>query len=209
MGHALSRRRIELSDINQVAVDALQQRALELIAERKTLRRRLLETSARDAQVERDIHGCIAGARALEQELKLPPNVLANPAIQAHLNALITSRNAIITALPHLKQEYGLEDGDLDESPEDTELSPEMPRIGEIILDRLNIAGAEGSKAAEIRRFIFNTYDADIHEKTVGMTLYRLQKDGVVRRDGRLWFLASAEAENPGADTPGPVETQT
>jgi len=208
VGQLLLNGEARLTDSNKIAIEALERRALDLIAERKGLRRRMLEDAARDAEIERDIFGCVSGARALEGEIALPPNAMANPGLQQQLNAFTTGRNAIAQVLPQLKKEYGLEVQANDDEEADAELAPEMPRIGEIILDRLKVAGSDGSKAAEIKRFILNTYEADIHEKTVGMTLYRLQKDGAVRRDGHVWFLASPEAENPGADTPGPAVSQ-
>jgi hypothetical protein len=81
--------------------------------------------------------------------------------------------------------------------------------IREISLDRLVAAGGSGTKAAAIREFYERTYGKPIHEKTVGMTLYRLQNDGLVRRDGHTWFLAppKAEMENPGGETPGPINS--
>lgn len=45
-----------------------------------------------------------------------------------------------------------------------------------------------------------------LHEKTIGMSLYRLSKEGLVRREGRKdWFYVppEGEASNPGGDTPG------
>jgi hypothetical protein len=46
-----------------------------------------------------------------------------------------------------------------------------------------------------------------IHEKTVGMTLYRMSKDGLVTRDGHTWFITQppkcSNVVNPGGDTPG------
>ena len=88
---------------------------------------------------------------------------------------------------------------------QDTKVSPApaRPAIRDIVLDRLKAAGAKGDGATAIRQFIERVYDDKIHEKTVGMTLYRLAQDGLVRREGRTWFLAQ-EAGSPGADTPGP-----
>ena len=52
------------------------------------------------------------------------------------------------------------------------------------------------------------TYRGEIHEKTVGMTLYRLLQDKLVRREGHTWFLVPqpiAETKNPGGETPGQI----
>ncbi len=95
------------------------------------------------------------------------------------------------------------------EAPSPTKLVPPVrPPIRDIVLDRLKAAGTKGDRATPIRKFIERVYGGNIHEKTVGMTLYRLAKDGLVRRHGRTWFLAE-NAGSPGADTPGPEASQT
>ncbi len=47
-----------------------------------------------------------------------------------------------------------------------------------------------------------------LHEKTVGMTLYRLSQEGLMRRLGRDWFFVppSGGAGNPGGEAPGPED---
>jgi len=46
-----------------------------------------------------------------------------------------------------------------------------------------------------------------VHEKTVGMTLYRLSKDGMLRRDGWDWFFVPEDERRPaapqGEESPG------
>ena len=83
------------------------------------------------------------------------------------------------------------------------------PPIRELVLERTKGLSPNGLKAAEIREFIEKTYpnSGKLHEKTVGMTLYRLLQDGLVRREGHTWFFAppKAEAKNPGVAAPGPV----
>lgn len=88
---------------------------------------------------------------------------------------------------------------------------PPMPRIKDIILEYLQMAHdleLGGVKAAEIRAHIENKYATTIHEKTVGMTLYRLLKDGKVRRQGHTWFFVpqTEETKNPGVEAPGLFE---
>jgi hypothetical protein len=82
---------------------------------------------------------------------------------------------------------------------------PPAGKIKDLVIMKLREAGPEGMKAADIRKFIENAEGRQVHEKTVGMTLYRLSTEGIVRRDGRTWFLVSpaGDAENPGAGTPG------
>ncbi len=84
---------------------------------------------------------------------------------------------------------------------------PPMPTISKIATERLREAGELGTKAAAIREFILRTYGRHVHEKTVGMSLYRLsqQSPPVARREGHTWFFVppSADAKNPGADDAG------
>lgn len=58
-------------------------------------------------------------------------------------------------------------------------------------------------KAAEIREKIESEYRTKFHEKTAGMSLYRLSKEGLVRREGKdLWFFVPEDQrnkENPGS----------
>jgi len=62
------------------------------------------------------------------------------------------------------------------------------PTVKDLVLERLSQAGSMGSKAAGIREYIKRAYYIDTHEKTVGMTLYRLSQAGLVRREGHRWF---------------------
>ena len=89
--------------------------------------------------------------------------------------------------------------------PSPSAQSTERPPIREIALSRLALAGEKGALAADIRDFIKSNYPGDIHYKTVGMTLYRLLKDGLITRQGHTWFALpqSAEKANPGGETPG------
>jgi hypothetical protein len=86
---------------------------------------------------------------------------------------------------------------------------PPRPTVREVALVRLREAGGKGAKAADIREYFERTYGEVVHEKTVGMTLYRLLKARLVRRDGHTWFFgpSNAETKNPGGETPGLIET--
>lgn len=87
---------------------------------------------------------------------------------------------------------------------------PKMPKMRDIALDRLREAGSVGQKASVIQKYIENTYSVKIHDKTVGMTLYRLSKENLVHRDGQVWFFGSQNErsedspESPSASAPGP-----
>ncbi|MGY3486109.1 hypothetical protein ACVW1C_003992 [Bradyrhizobium sp. USDA 4011] len=88
------------------------------------------------------------------------------------------------------------------------ETEEEPPKVKETILERLRLAAPNGLKAAELRQYYENAFSAKLHEKTIGMTLYRLSKDELVRRDGRVWFYVPPEGEtkNPGGGTPGLID---
>lgn len=69
------------------------------------------------------------------------------------------------------------------------------PRIKDVVLQQLEVAGPVGTKAKFIRSYIEQTLNTAIHEKTVGMYLYRLLKDGKARREGVRWFFVPSKAE--------------
>jgi hypothetical protein len=68
------------------------------------------------------------------------------------------------------------------------------PPIRQIIYKQLHSTGKKGMRASELRGYIEENYAGAIHEKTVGMTLYRMMKDGLVRREGHRWFLDARNA---------------
>lgn len=58
--------------------------------------------------------------------------------------------------------------------------------VRDIVLRKLTEAGTEGVTVAKLRGEC-----GDLHEKTIGMTLYRLKLDGICKRvGGRLWVIA-------------------
>lgn len=79
------------------------------------------------------------------------------------------------------------EDNDHEYEPLDGEDESPPSKIREIVLERLRAAGAQGTKVGEIKKYI-ETQGIEMHDKTVGMTLYRLSKESLARRDGRVWF---------------------
>lgn len=89
-----------------------------------------------------------------------------------------------------------------------------IPKIRDIVLDQLQLAGDSGQKASSIQQYIEATYHVQLHGKTVGMTLYRLSAEKRVHRKGQVWFFGPQDGyalpvnpKNPGAVTPGPVNS--
>jgi hypothetical protein len=78
--------------------------------------------------------------------------------------------------------------------------------IRELVLRRLK-GSPEGLKASQLREYIEALRKTRLHEKTIGMTLYRLSQDGRARRDGRTWFYVepAGEAKNPGTVNAGAI----
>jgi len=117
---------------------------------------------------------------------------------------------ALLAAKGNEDQQDDDSDSDDDTSAEENyeeldKTEQEIPHnIKQIVLARLSAAGASGTKIAPIKEFI-SKLGVEMHDKTVGMTLYRLSKDGLARRDGRTWFYVAPkeETENPGAGGAG------
>ncbi|TPJ30937.1 hypothetical protein [Mesorhizobium sp. B2-7-2] len=71
----------------------------------------------------------------------------------------------------------------------------EAPKIKDVVIERLRQSGEQGARLSEIKEFV-TAQGIPMHEKTVGMTLYRLSKDGLTRRAGRTWYyIPPAETE--------------
>ena len=69
----------------------------------------------------------------------------------------------------------------------------DTPKISQIIIEYLRaLPAGQGANVAQIKKHLADAFQIETHEKTPGMTLYRLSKDGLVRRDGRLWFANEA-----------------
>jgi len=62
----------------------------------------------------------------------------------------------------------------------------------QIILMALERAYPNGLRASELRKVVERELGREVHYKTPGMTLYRLQEQEIVRRDGYDWSLAEA-----------------
>jgi hypothetical protein len=79
------------------------------------------------------------------------------------------------------------------------------PLVREIIMSALEAAYPKGLRAKQLKAIIEQRLGREIHYKTPGMTLYRLETSQDVRREGYDWFLANPPARFvPGHDEPHP-----
>jgi hypothetical protein len=103
----------------------------------------------------------------------------------------------------------GAEPGGLLEQMGDNELTREEPKekpaaalaqrpvaVRDAILRHLRAVGNRGTNVGAIKRHLADAYAITVHEKTPGMTLYRLLKDGLARREGRTWYATDEVGEN-------------
>jgi hypothetical protein len=180
---------------------------------------RLWQTNAQlqqqKAQLESQIAQTAAGLVNTETALKVFGFDVSQDGVWAHLNELFGREIQTFMAQENAQAEFERQQFDAavqsfndllaTDSPNK---KPPMPTIREIALMRLREAGNEGARAKTIREYVQSTYGVEIHEKTVGMTLYRLLKEGLVRREGHVWFFVphGAETKTPGVSAPGVFE---
>lgn len=88
--------------------------------------------------------------------------------------------------------------------PSPPPISASSMSIRDEVLERARLAYPAAVKATALRAEL-EKHRGALHEKTIGMTLYRLSRDGLVERDGRNWFFVPPEqrTKNPGGETPG------
>jgi hypothetical protein len=141
-------------------------------------------------RVDRAIADCRAAARVLG--LDLPADRSAWEATQSMFSGSETDPEPLKRAAREAI-ESGLKGF---EDPVYGALSDMLPKpsVRDFIIAQLKQASAEGAKAGQLRDMYESSFGKAVHDKTVGMALYRLQKDGVVRRRGHVWFIAKPTA---------------
>ena len=72
------------------------------------------------------------------------------------------------------------------------------PSFKEAAIEFLQKVYPRGLKATHIRALAQSHYGIGAHEKTAGMTLYRLKKEGLVRRNGLYWYSLAPERHPAG-----------
>jgi hypothetical protein len=196
---------------NQIAVEIMARRDA-LLEERKQLRKQRAGIDARDFAIDRDLADCVAAARLFGVKLEIPKDDYRWASAVSSLKDLRQSLNKQLHQIPMVE----LFQNQLEATPEQNretsveKQSASMPPIKEIVISQLREAGSKGTKAAAITRYILKTYGRKIHGKTTGMTLYRLSKDGLAHRKGNVWYFGpeNSGTENPGAATPGPINSE-
>ena len=170
----------------------------QLVVMRERLFQLTAATAARTKRIDGLLMDCAAAGRVFGARIDLPnwDNVLAMPGHQY---------------IPSLDAELQLEIGRIClnlnwKSPEQAfdRFNNDMISLNDIlatldewvrsrpatlrVLERLEAAGPNGSKAAAIRAYAKGNFQRDFTVKAVGMTLNRLAKEGRARREGRVWF---------------------
>lgn len=186
-------------------IQALLDERDDILLNRLETRKQIRELEQADLKMAQRLSDIRAAGRVFNQAI----------AVAVTQNDLV-SMEALKAAMAKLRQDRPWEPGHSkplsdDEKKEilanklDKEDDAATPRIKDRVLEHLKAVSPRGAKAADIRRRLKDAYGIDTHDKTVGMTLYRLSREGIVGRDGHIWFFhpPKAEGKNPGGDTPG------
>jgi hypothetical protein len=185
------------------AIAAILAKRDELLAERARIHDQQEKLSARDREIDRDLADCRAAGRVFGVKVELPVEQKDDgPAWRVMLPGLASDDQFTAVDLFRKARSAAAAEPTKPLKIEGKPAKLPMPRVRDIVLDRLKAAGQKGSKATPIQAYIESTYSTKIHDKTVGMTLYRLARDGLVRRDGHTWFIVP-ETVNPGGSAPG------
>lgn len=223
------------SDLQKAAAERIFARRDLLLRERSSLRDQQLKISNRDREIERELAECQAASKFFGIVFDLLEN---DPEITELRDRIRTYRSRAedyrmrgnaAEAMSWLRRASDFEerlraisDQKLAEMgqqsfaiapPEagpEAQLPAKQAKVKDIVLNRLREIAPNGDRSLPLRRYLEQVHSLHVHEKTVGMTLYRLSQEGLVHRQGQTWFYGPqaeqslpAEAENPGAGTPG------
>jgi len=188
---------------NAAAIAEIENVRDQLVVMRERLFQLSAATAARTKKVEGLLIDCGRAARLFGAPIGLPDwnNVLGTPGRQsAHsLDKELREEMQRVTNTIN----WNSPEQPLDRTNNDQRLLIEILRtldawvrsrptpkrtLRQIVLERLEEAGAKGSKAAVIRDYAKANLQCDFSIKAVGMTLNRLAKEGRARRAGRVWF---------------------
>ena len=118
---------------------------------------------------------------------------------QGYDRAVAIARNKDAPLLEAIRDDGDEPEVSVEDDPNDR-ATRHVPRTKDAILEYLQGVGDTGGGVREIRRYLADAHGITVHEKTPGMTLYRLLKDGFVTRQGRIWFVAKTPETKGGKD---------
>lgn len=226
------------SAVREAAEAEITKRRSALLRERRDLRLQMERFAERDRAIERELIECHAAGKFFgiefyspEEEEKLQEirtriehyGLLVRTAVRKGEKARADYYRARLVdwerrlreieegkARENNQKRLPIDGPDADLSDENKSRRSKLPKISEIALDMLKSAAPEGLRAAQIRAYVERNYAVQIHEKTVGMTLYRLLKREKVHRKKQVWFFGPqaepslpAIPENPGVGSAG------
>lgn len=125
------------------------------------------------------------------------------------LESRIARRDETIAELDRAALTFGIQPPAPVREPSRQNVKPvasAAPQFKDVALDYLKEAHPKTLKAAQIQNRCEILLGRKFHEKTAGMTLYRLAKDGLVRRIGRAhWlYVPQTDDKGPEVDAAGP-----
>jgi hypothetical protein len=177
----------------------------KLVLERVAVRVQLLEMLKKEETLRRALRDLAAAGRVFNQVVAVPladSDYDSEPALKKAMEELRRGKPwEPGKSRPHKKGpdgQYGpqIDAPSLDETQTSIGASTaESLRIRDRILSYLESKYPSGCLARELREHLLNSFGIETHEKTVGMTLYRLSKQNLVTRDGRTWFFAAGGAQ--------------
>ena len=212
-----------MSAAAELAEKEVVERRDRLVGRRTELLRQRAAIISELRNIDHDLRDCEATARFFGLALEFPPDEREeyDRIRAAHREKEMREREVIRARLLREEARQSVMQLDLVAESDFKEVEPVSsktkqaikpdrgrPTVREVSLNLLEGAGSLGMKADRIRDYLDRTYGLSVHEKTVGMTLYRLSRDGLVRRTGHTWFLVQpeTEAKNPGVGAPGPIQ---
>lgn len=184
---------------DKTVIEAIIAKYDQLLSEYDQLRDAFVEMHRNSRRIDRGLRDARSAARLFGVDLNVPTTTPSGAALEIVRNQELEGK----IEGPNPVRERMRINEKTSNTLETTERP--MPRVRDVVLERLKAAGAKGTKAAPIRQFIKDRYGRDIHDKTVGMTLYRLAADKLAHREGIIWFFGPAPAgmKSPGGETPG------
>lgn len=208
--------------IREIAVQKILDDRDKLLVERVALRRQMNDLRQKDMLLRRSIFDLAAAGRVFGQVVAIPPNESDYESIEALTEAMVSVRQGRTwepgkckPTKPTGSPPENTQLSEINKNPDETTnasfevpIAGGEPRVRERVLAFLRSHYPNGARAADIKAYLKSAYGVETHEKTVGMTLYRLSLQKLVLREGRTWFLSpeAHETKNPDAEASGSNE---